>query len=83
LRNPAVLISERFAVELACRPARNQIGVFVEFAAAPKFVVGVKLKSEALFTERKFDADVVEKPKPTELQKLDDVVLNARPVVAQ
>ncbi len=40
-RMPMVEMSIKLAVEEAWRPARNQIGVVVEFAAAAKLVVGV------------------------------------------
>ena len=41
LRIPIVLMFEKLAVEEACNPAWNQIGVEVEFASAPKLVVEV------------------------------------------
>jgi hypothetical protein len=42
---PLTSISVMYDVELAWSPAWNQIGVDVEFAAEPKFVVGVHAKA--------------------------------------
>ena len=36
-----------------------------------------------VFCDRKYEAEVVENPRPTELQKLFDVVENERPCVTQ
>ena len=68
LSAPFTLSVDSHAVDDAINPPRSQIGVVVEFTVTPKFVVGVKSKSDAPFCERKYDADVVENPRPADDQ---------------
>lgn len=68
---PIVSKSVKCAVELACNPAWNQIGVAVAFASAPKLVVAVNGKPsvdhEALPPLPEMHVPLIEKQPPDRL----------------